>query len=938
MSGGNLPPSPQVAVVLGDTTLPAIFLPPRSSGNDPVARYSPLDGIHPKSHSASYCGNGILGYKEDGVRSGGFATVGRVFAQSKVSNRVRSERKQHHDSDDVPRESGFPLQRPGPGESSTRKDPIGPLFATTTNPVPTMDYVVLARKLRPTRFADLIGQEMVVRALLGAVRTERIAHAFLFTGSRGVGKTSTARILTKAINCEAPQDGEPCNACGNCTEIARNASPDVYEIDAASNRGIDNIRELRENTGYVPVNCTYKTYIIDEVHMLTTESFNALLKTLEEPPPHVKFILATTSPHRIPDTILSRCQRFDFARIPVAELADYLEQVTRNESIALSRPALEAIARNAEGGVRDALTAVDQVVAFSGGEASDDEVRRILGLADHGEIAALLKAILDKSLPEALEAFTLARAHGHDLTVLLEALIREVKDFSLFQSLDGAGAEARLVLGDRLPESLALFEARKDTVTLDELQQLFYLLLEVEGQLKRSEFAQGCFEMGLVKACRVQRLVGVPEMLLHARRLTGGGTGGQANFPPPSAGHPASGTAQPPSAPPASRAQSLRPPQSTPAPPPPPQGREREGGARESTPSADPRGEEAEPASHADAGSAPSQSPSPEPSRDIAPRATVPEETVPEETAPKATAPPSPAPRENPPPFGGSLPPEPPLSAEEPLPPEPPPSSEEPLPPEPPNFEGDSPWVEGPDAPPGPGQDRAQAMDAGLESTPEDLSAAPPPGAPVEKAPGEARSQQSQSKEAQTQEPPTRELQSEKAQSRESQSEESQSEEALSAGPLEPALCDDARWRVLVERADALGKKLGANLRRSEVAALAPEGIVLIAPDSAGRLSSEDIAVLGPLAAEIFAPDASPQDQPGGPNPFPIRQDDDTKKSARPTHTIAGRNRIEELNTLAARRGAAEQDEKVQRLLRAFPNAKVVDITLSDTSNRSEDV
>ncbi|MCZ6627948.1 MAG: DNA polymerase III subunit gamma/tau, partial [SAR324 cluster bacterium] len=194
-----------------------------------------------------------------------------------------------------------------------------------------MDYVVLARKLRPMRFQDLVGQETVVRALKNAVRNGRTAHAYLFAGSRGVGKTSAARILTKAINCLNPQDGEPCNACGNCEEITRDASPDVHEIDAASNRGIDNIRELRENTKYTPAKCTYKTYIIDEVHMLTMESFNALLKTLEEPPPHIRFILATTAPHRIPETVLSRCQRFDFPRIGTQLIVDYLGGVTAAE-------------------------------------------------------------------------------------------------------------------------------------------------------------------------------------------------------------------------------------------------------------------------------------------------------------------------------------------------------------------------------------------------------------------------------------------------------------------------------------------------------------------------------------------------------------------------------------------------------------------------------
>jgi DNA polymerase-3 subunit gamma/tau len=403
-----------------------------------------------------------------------------------------------------------------------------------------MDYVVLARKLRPTRFAELIGQETVVRALRNAIATDRVAHAFLFAGARGVGKTSAARILTKALNCLAPQDGEPCNACENCREIAAGSAPDVYEIDAASNRGIDSIRELRENTKFSPVKCRYKTYIIDEVHMLTTESFNALLKTLEEPPPHIKFILATTNPHKIPETILSRCQRFDFPRIPTRLMADYLSEVTAREGLSLSRAALETLARNAAGGLRDALTAVDQVVSYGGPQASDEQVLSILGLMDNREVFALLGAVLERSLPAALEAFAAIRGRGHDLESLLEALIREVKDFALYLTLAG---EER-TFADALPDTLAFYESNKGKATLDELQQLFYLFLELEQQLKRSDFAQACFEMALVKACRVQPLVGVSELLAQVRelaRLPAGGEGG-APRPPPAVPEPARST------------------------------------------------------------------------------------------------------------------------------------------------------------------------------------------------------------------------------------------------------------------------------------------------------------------------------------------------------------------------------------------------------------
>ena len=381
-----------------------------------------------------------------------------------------------------------------------------------------MDYVVLARKLRPQRFQDLIGQETVSRALRNAIQTGRVAHAFLFAGSRGVGKTSAARILTKALNCQRPEEGEPCNACPICEEINAGSAPDVFEIDAASNRGIDNIRELRENVKYAPAKCAFKTYIIDEVHMLTTESFNALLKTLEEPPPHVKFILATTHPHRIPDTILSRCQRYDFPRIPLARMVDYLAGATAQEGLTFSRAALETVARNAAGGMRDALTAIDQAVAFAGMAPSDGDVLGLLGLMNNREVLNLLAAVLDKSLEQALDAFALVSARGHDPHVLLEAMLREVKDLSLYRALGPQSAYFQ----DHLQDSMQFYEARKEQASLDELQQLFYLLLELEQQLRNSASSRACFEMALVKACRVQPLVGVPELLARAKDMLRG--------------------------------------------------------------------------------------------------------------------------------------------------------------------------------------------------------------------------------------------------------------------------------------------------------------------------------------------------------------------------------------------------------------------------------
>ena len=300
-----------------------------------------------------------------------------------------------------------------------------------------MSYVVLARKLRPQRFSDLIGQEVIAQILQNAIRSNRVAHAFLFSGSRGVGKTSAARILTKALNCLKPDNVDPCNTCENCQEISSNASADVYEIDAASNRGIENIRELRENVKYAPARCRYKVYIIDEAHMLTLESFNALLKTLEEPPSHVKFILATTDPHKVPVTILSRCQRYDFQRIPLPRMLEFLSQAAVQENLQLSPKSLELIARHAAGGMRDALTALDQVLSFAGEQASEAEVRQILGIADASMRFQLLECLFRKQLGPAMQAFQELYRHGFDLQELLQELLQSVKTLSLYLALSG---------------------------------------------------------------------------------------------------------------------------------------------------------------------------------------------------------------------------------------------------------------------------------------------------------------------------------------------------------------------------------------------------------------------------------------------------------------------------------------------------------------------
>ena len=388
-----------------------------------------------------------------------------------------------------------------------------------------MSYVVLARKLRPSRFGDLIGQETAAQTLRNAVLSDRVAHAFLFTGSRGVGKTSAARILTRAVNCLNPDNGDPCNRCENCTEINQNASADVIEIDAASNRGIENIRELRENVNYVPAKCRYKIYIIDEAHMLTLESFNALLKTLEEPPPYVKFIFATTDPHKIPPTIISRCQRYDFLRISIKKMADFLETVVKNENLELSRKAIEMICRNSVGGMRDALTAIDQILSFTGTSATDQKVAQILGILDSESRFAFIEALLEKKDGEAISYFQKLQEHGHDVNDVLSDLLQTIKTIALVRTLGMNQA----LFQDIPADDLETFSTLSKIVSADELQQIFHILLELEEQMKRSAHTMICFEMAILQIASIESLVGLPEIISEIQNIRKSKSAGNSN-------------------------------------------------------------------------------------------------------------------------------------------------------------------------------------------------------------------------------------------------------------------------------------------------------------------------------------------------------------------------------------------------------------------------
>jgi len=369
-------------------------------------------------------------------------------------------------------------------------------------------YTVLARRFRPQAFDEVVGQEHVARALRNAIRAGRVAHAYMFTGARGVGKTSTARILAKALNCPHVVDGVPCNECEICKGISAGNDVDVLEIDGASNRGIDDIRSLRANVGVRSMRTQFKVYIIDEVHMLTREAFNALLKTLEEPPPNVKFVFCTTEPNKVPDTILSRCQRFDFSSIAETSIADRLRQIAKIEGYEVSEDALELVSRRARGSMRDSQSLFDQLLAFSDGTVSADDVHRMLGTASDDRLLELFTAIVEHRPGEVLSLLDACFTAGVQPGEFMDQVIGCVRDIMVVLS---GGTNVQLcAVGSRHRSELL---AHGQKLGMHTVMAAFQILSDAKTRMFRSTFARTVLEMALVQLSLLENLSAISDLL-----------------------------------------------------------------------------------------------------------------------------------------------------------------------------------------------------------------------------------------------------------------------------------------------------------------------------------------------------------------------------------------------------------------------------------------
>jgi DNA polymerase-3 subunit gamma/tau len=385
-----------------------------------------------------------------------------------------------------------------------------------------MSYEVLARKWRPLRFDDVVGQDHVTGPLKKAVETGRVSHAYLFAGPRGCGKTSTARILARAVNCDSLEGGNPCNACPSCRGVIAGNNLDVMEIDGASHTGVNEVRDLQESIGYAPSHFRNKVYVIDEVHMLSTHAFNALLKTLEEPPPHVYFIFATTAPNKIPETIKSRCQRHHFKRLEIREIAAQLEAICKAEGVACEEEGLRLLSRKAEGSMRDGTSLLDQCITASGARVTAAAVRGILGLVDQEKVLAFIEAVATGDATRVLELVDQAVTEGLDLQELSAALLEGYRDLMVLAT---RGDLDRLIF--RSKDEIALLRAQLERYELADLVTVVERLCNTAPRLKGAADPRVLLESLLVDLSLLERQTDIRTLITRLEGASGSGVSGE---------------------------------------------------------------------------------------------------------------------------------------------------------------------------------------------------------------------------------------------------------------------------------------------------------------------------------------------------------------------------------------------------------------------------